>query len=339
VHVPDASDVFRWNRAEGAVVGLGFAYRASGVVSIKSHAGWSFGRDEPTVGVEITGGEGHPGSGIALGVNVRRDLGLFVGVPDLLNTLAGAADRDWTDPWFSSGGELFHTLRSPRASTRLSVALERQESGESSIGPEHAGDFRIVRTIDEGWVGTARVASELALRPTLIATLEARGSRRTPLHGGATTNDASLIGSLAWERGGQGSATRVTARLDGGIALGAVLRQHLFLLGGVGTLLGQPYRQQVGDRFWLARLEASRSLFSPWVTLRALAGVGAAQLSDSDAPLEFDWQAAGRAGMRGSAGAGVGLLWDVLHIDVGHGVKGGEWELVFSVDRRFRGWL
>jgi hypothetical protein len=80
-------------------------------------------------------------------------------------------------------------------------------------------------------------------------------------------------------------------------------------------------------------------VFSPWMTLRALAGVGAAQLSDPDPTLEFEWRAEGDAGARGSAGAGVGLLWDVLHVDVGHGLSGGEWELVVSVDRRFRGWL
>jgi hypothetical protein len=43
--------------------------------------------------------------------------------------------------------------------------------------------------------------------------------------------------------------------------------------------------------------------------------------------------------VRASAGAGVGLLWDVLHLDLARGLNGGEWELVVSVDRRFRGWL
>jgi hypothetical protein len=36
--------------------------------------------------------------------------------------------------------------------------------------------------------------------------------------------------------------------------------------------------------------------------------------------------------VRGSAGAGVGLLWDVLRVDV---VKGAHWQTIFSVRSDF----
>jgi hypothetical protein len=35
--------------------------------------------------------------------------------------------------------------------------------------------------------------------------------------------------------------------------------------------------------------------------------------------------------MRASAGAGVGLFWDVVRLDVVRGLRGGEWQLLFSV--------
>jgi len=37
--------------------------------------------------------------------------------------------------------------------------------------------------------------------------------------------------------------------------------------------------------------------------------------------------------IRGSVGGGVGLLWDLLHIDVARGLgPGGEWQLLLSID-------
>ena len=75
------------------------------------------------------------------------------------------------------------------------------------------------------------------------------------------------------------------------------------------------------------------------MTVRAFASAGAAALSDRNHALEAEWWAEGDAGTRASAGVGLGLGWDVLHLDLGRGLDGGEWELVVSVDRRFRGWL
>ena len=110
-------------------------------------------------------------------------------------------------------------------------------------------------------------------------------------------------------------------------------------LGGGGTLLGHPFRSQVGDRFWLARLEAVWPLLPPWISLRTFAAAGAATLTEDDNPIGLAWGANGDAGTRASAGLGVALGWDVLQLDLGRGVDGGKWELVVSVDRRFRGWL
>ncbi|HZD03757.1 MAG TPA: hypothetical protein VE173_02535, partial [Longimicrobiales bacterium] len=114
--------------------------------------------------------------------------------------------------------------------------------------------------------------------------------------------------------------------------------QLLYLLGGRETLLGHTFRGYVGDAFWLLRGEASRTLLDPWVSLRAFASAGRASMDSDELP-------AGWAGLDPdggvllSVGAGVGLLWDVLRIDVGRGLDGGRWEAAFSVTRRFRSWL
>jgi hemolysin activation/secretion protein len=148
----------------------------------------------------------------------------------------------------------------------------------------------------------------------------------------------SLRGALAWERGAL-SVGHLITRLDAGFEIGDFPPQERFFLGGRGTLPGHPSREQAGDIFFLARAEASRAVLQPWVTARASAAGGAtgelAQAPGVINPVLPVW----RDGVRASAGAGVGLLWDVLHLDLMRGLDGGEWELVVSVDRRFRGWL
>jgi hypothetical protein len=79
-------------------------------------------------------------------------------------------------------------------------------------------------------------------------------------------------------------------------------------------------------------------VWEPWLTLRALAAAGQAELRDRDLPP--GWQDADPgAGVLVSLGGGVALLWDVLQLDVARGVDGGSWDVAFSVAHRFHSWL
>ena len=340
LHLRSASDVFRWNRAEGATPAFGFSFRPSNGLTLQAHTGWSFGRGEPTVTLTLIGGEVRPTTGIALTWNELRDLGLFPGTSGALNTLAGLARaRDWTDPWFSSGVEAFRTFVPAGAPTRVALRWERQKEGVITVDPADASRFRPVRPVDEGDLLSAEAQTRVALPGNVNLAVVGRLGRFEPAGGGEATRDAVLVGALAWERAAPGTNGRVMARLDGGVAVGEVISQHFFLLGGAGTLLGHPFRSQVGDSFWLARLEADRPLLPPWISLRAFAAAGAATLTEDDDLIEFAWGATRDAGILTSAGLGIGLGWDVVRLDLGRGLDGGKWELVISVDRRFRGWL
>jgi hemolysin activation/secretion protein len=113
--------------------------------------------------------------------------------------------------------------------------------------------------------------------------------------------------------------------------------QSLFLLGGRETLPGYVYRDFVGDRFWLVRADGTFPLRSPWVSLHIFGGIGASYLDARVVPTE--WHAGDSDGLRATVGAGLALGWDVLRFDVAHGLRGGKWELIFSVVPRFRAWL
>ena len=64
--------------------------------------------------------------------------------------------------------------------------------------------------------------------------------------------------------------------------------------------------------------------------------IGQAKLDD---PLPAGWTGDPDAGVKVSLGVGLGLLWDVLHLDWGHGLEGGSGQVAFSVIRRFHSWL
>tara|TARA_B100001123_G_scaffold153424_2_gene177475 strand:+ start:13311 stop:15050 length:1740 start_codon:yes stop_codon:yes gene_type:complete len=340
LHLRSASEVFRWNRAEGITAALGFSVRPSNSLAMRAHGGWSFGRGEPTLMLTLIGSQVRPSTGIALTWNELRDLGLFSATSGAINTLAGLTGTyDWTDPWFSSGIEAFRVFTPAGAPTRVALRWERQEAGVMTVGQADANRFRPVHPVDQGDLTLAEAHTEVALPGNVSLAITGRLGRFEPAVEGEATRDAVLVGALAWERNTPGTPTRLTARLDGGVAVGEVISQHLFLLGGGGTLLGHPFRSQVGDRFWLARLETVWPLLPPWISLRTFAAAGAATLTEDANPIELAWGVNGDAGVRASAGMGVALGWDVLQLDLGRGVAGGKWELVVSVDRRFRGWL
>jgi hypothetical protein len=65
--------------------------------------------------------------------------------------------------------------------------------------------------------------------------------------------------------------------------------------------------------------------------------VGATYLDDRALPT--DWIGQDSDGLRGFLGAGLSVGWDSARIDLGHGVRGGGWEALFSVAEEFSGWM
>ena len=342
VYAPSASHVFRWNRAESAFLGLGMVWRPSGRGVVKANGGWAFGRDEPSVAVSFERPDGRVG--VRAAWNELRDLGPFPGASGTLNTFSAlTGGEDWLDPWFSTGVTASFSASawepSGKNPVRIALIWERHDSAQRVLDEDDALNFRPLPTVREGWFGALEVRHE----PNLSAPLEFAMTGRVALFDadGQSGVDAlgALLASLVWERAAAGPRLRLLTRLDAGLALGEVPPQQLFFLGGRAMLPGHPYRAQVGDAFWLARVDATRPLLHPWLTAHAFIAAGAAsRVGDSVDTLVLAGSDTA-AGVRASAGVGLGLGWDVLHLDLGRGLDGGEWELVVSVDRRFRGWL
>ena len=207
LHVPAASHLFRWNRAEGAFVGFGVAWLPREAVLVQTRAGWAFGPDEPALAVTLTGGQVRPGTGIHATLHEVRDLGPFPGVSGALNTVAAlTSGRDWLDPWFSSAVETFHTVTVAGASARLALRWERHRTAASGLDPEDAADFRPLRTIEEGDLAVGAVELRTPRRWGGDVAVRAELGRFEP-RAGSTLNAVTLIGTLAWEHAGPGTGS------------------------------------------------------------------------------------------------------------------------------------
>jgi hypothetical protein len=333
LHVRTLSDALRYDRAEGLFAGAGAVFRPSGALALRGELGYGFSSGHFSGAVRLARAE--PENGLALDVhaNELRDLGPIQASEGALNTLSVLfAGEDYLDPFFATGARLKLPRRTGAVDLTGALTFERHRSATFAIDDDDAS-IRPVRPIDEGDLLAADFTLETrsgggdwtAAGHVRYGALEGEQFATFRLEGG-------------WSREAAWRSLNVSATGHAGVVTRSAPSQELFLLGGRGTLLGHPYRELVGDRFWLVDLRASRSLLAPWVTGRAFASTGWARLEQRDLP--EGWTGDGGAGVKSSVGIGLGLAWDILQIDLGRGLGGGGgWGLSVSASRRFRGWL
>ncbi len=331
LHLGSASSAIHYNRAEGLFLGAGLSLRPTGDLLLRASGGYATARGEPAGSLTATGGPDPVVPTVEIHWNQVRDVGQGLTASGFTNSLATATGvNDYLDPFFSRGiGLSFRSRTSGR--TRLGLRWERHESAKDVVSDVPGTDLRAVRSIDEGILGAVDLEYPIRLPWDGSGTFTATGARFE------TRNFAALRGDASWTLQDRSARWHGEVHASAGLVTSEAPVQELFLLGGRETLPGHRYREFVGDRFWLVRAEGTFPLRPPWVSLRAFAGVGATYLDGRALP--NDWQGNDSAGLRATLGAGLALGWDVLRIDVAHGLRDGTWELIFSVRPRFRGWL
>lgn len=325
------SDVLRYNRAEGLFAGGGIHLRPDPDFAVRLGAGYAFGRERPSASLEISRTPSAVVPALELYWDGLRDLGPIEASSPVVSSLGAAfMSQDWTDPWFARGARL--TLRGldPEESPSIALRWERQTSARIVL---NGRDFAPVRPIVEGVLVALDGRVPFGLPFSGAGAVEVTGGRM------AGRSYATVVLRNRWSV--EAPARGWKAGLDL-LAGGATVRtpvQELFFLGGRGTLPGWDFRSFVGRGFWLARIEGTRPLLQPWVGIRAFAALGTTTLASASVPAS--WEGTHDSdGLRASVGAGLSLGWDVLRLDVAHGVgDGGQWEMIFSVDPRFRPWL
>lgn len=336
------SDVARYNRAEGLAVGAGMGVRIAGDLQARVAAGWAFGPAHPTARLDFRGrrlqGSAH--------LNLRRDAGGAPAASGLTNTLGSLLfASDWTDPYYASGIGL--AARAPvggRWTLGAGGRVERQRSAAAVTDFSlFGGIFRPVRPIDDG----VHVSAELSARrdPAFVSGGWWGEGRLGAGHlaaddggaeGAGTFGRAELSGGFTWSGSADARAARLEAAATAGALFGGVPAQERYLVGGRGTLPGYIHRTFAGDRFARLSATASADLTRPWIRGRVLGGAGWV----GGAREAVGWETTGSGGIRPSVGAGVGLFYDLLRVDVMRGFgRGARTELIIEVQPSFWGFL
>jgi len=338
--LPNASAGMRVRRAEGLLVGAGGVYR------FDDRTLWRFWGGYPTEArrFEATTSLERDFGVWTLGVEGRlrsiEDVG-FRAASGAVQTLALAtAGEDYQDPYFQDGVRVSASRRSGAGRVSLGASAFRQQPARLTLQTQlfTSRPLRPVRPTDPGDLVAIDGTLELGLGRGLGASWEAKFQIET-----ATT----AIGDFGFTRG----TIRLRAERDGfdsgwawssdlllGLSGGDLPAQRLFLLGGRGTLPGYTFRPWGGDRVALWRGEVSRSVLGPWVRIRALAAAGWTDLGSVGGSAAARFGATETGGIRTSAGLGLGLIYDLVRLDLMRGLDGvagevgGDWALHLSLD-------
>ena len=344
LHVPSVSSVYRYNRAEGSFVGVGTSFRPGSTWRVLSRGGYAFERKDGQLALEVRSRPA-PG-GLTLGAwwnELQNAGGGLPGASGAVNTLSGLlANRDFTDPYFTSGAGLRYGWGlGATSSLEVSAEWERHRSGtnvvDDALGVDPATESAIARpvlAVDEG--------DDRAVEVTYGARTSARGflsSATARLGQLEEQRYASFSWSTTLQREFHERGTTLEAGLRLGISTEDAPVQTLYLLGGRHTLTGYPFRSFIGNQMALLRVEASQAVLAPWLKVHVFGAAGVTGFDGTALP-DPSWPSQSTDGVKSSAGLGFMVGWDLLRFDVGRGLNdGGDWEFVFSVQRRFWEWL
>lgn len=344
IDLSSASGTLRYNRAEGLAVGPGVRFSPAERVSLGIRGGYATAARQGFAEVDAWRGALPDRVGIGAYYNQPRDVGGMPVISGAMNSVTAlVAGYDYTDPYFASGVE----LRADRAVGRGwngAFRLRAEEHESASLETDFSllgggSHFRPVMPIDEGEFYAASVALR---RP--VPAEQARGvSLGLSLEGGMLDRDG-MQGHVrprvdaGWVARGSGGS-ELSIDLAAGAAFGEVPRQQLYLLGGRGTVPGYDFRRYGGDRFATARATYAAELLRPFLRGRVFAAAGWAGQEGALDPFD-DFQVRPplelETGGMYSVGAGVGLFFDILRVDVARGLgDGGRWEVIVEANPSF----
>lgn len=334
LHWPSASDGLRYNRAEGWVTAVGTSFHV-GETRLRLLGGWAFGPDElqaqAALSRRLLGGTGT----FTWRQNRSRDLGPLPGASGIVNTLASAGGKDYSDFYHVSGGEL--AWDGPLMGRRFKLRLRAEEESGREITVTNSASFRAPTSITDQRRVSLRAAVEERTR--WGGRLEVAGDvgYSESTRGGVGRAIGGLEVTAAWEQARFDDAIGALVEVRAGQRFGTVAIQDLYYLGGRGTVPGVGFRERAGDAYLLAGAEVGRTVVAPWLSLHLLARAGWTRADSTPSPdraLVY-----GKEGWLGSFGAGVDVLWETMRIDVMRGVPNGRWEVVFSVRPDLAGWM
>lgn len=346
IDLSTATGSIRYNRAEGLAIGPGVRFSPAERVTLGLRGGYATAAEHLFGEAEVWRGTLPNRVGLGVYHNQPRDVGVGRQViSGAMNSVTAlVAGYDYSDPYYATGAELRADQAVGRGwSGALRLRAEEQKSAEleSTFSLLGGGShFRFVRPIFDGRF----FGGEISLRRPVAAEVARGFSLGATVDGGVLhVGDANFYYGrprvdAGWiARGSGGSELSVDG--SAGIALGDVPLQGQFLLGGRGTVPGYAFRSYGGDVFAYGQAMYAAELFRPFVRGRVFAAGGWADFrAEDDVFSGASTSVIGptRTGAMFSVGAGVGLLFDIIRIDVARGLGGGgQWEVIVEANPSF----
>lgn len=269
LHYRQGGHLFRYNRVEGAYLGIGGRLvpttTRGGRWEAYGTAGWAFAEQTPRGELSLRWGEA-----VAPSATRAVDRGAYGAIYRRLNPIQpfratyawewiytmpaafwGSDERDYYD---AAGAEAFGTLRAGRWSGRLGGRVERQDS--VSINTERylfgeANEFPPLASVEPGTHAALEVGGGFTMGPgafgmgnSLVASAD--------VEAGLGDFRFNRVSGLLSTRYGAGPLT-IAGRVDAGHAWGGVPPQRLFRFGSLEGLRGYEPNEFGGSSAVLAR--------------------------------------------------------------------------------------
>src|SRR5881409_1437086 len=339
--VRGVSDLLHANRVEGLAAGAGVVVRGGGERrELRGRASYGFADQRAKGALSAVGRRGRSALEV-IAYREVRDVGDAPVIAPLFNSIASQEfGRDYGDYYLAEGARLTY---------RHGVGVRGE--WRASAGREYIGSLAVVaapangsfrwnpplgdRGVDVGQLAFERRSEGFAVRRDLHVETVIEGGR---VDGGATYLRFSGAGHVLLPTG----ATRLLVRAQGGVASGDLPAHRAFVLGGRGTLLGDPFRAWGGRNVALVHLEWRVPV--PFLSL----GVGTYARTPrvlTVAPyVACGWSAHPVAGTPWVAASGtrttlgIGFEWlGVFRWDAGYGTATHAVVVTFDVTRDFWG--
>ena len=340
------SDFVRFNRVEGLALGAGLTRRMGAGVAFSGRGRWGFDDEaaKGRVGVSVSRANG---ASVELSLyREYRDAGDIVEVSTLRNSFAAQEfGSDYTEPFDTRGVGLRAELgRRFGVTWSLGAAVERQKGLEVHASPAFGRFEPTIPALDADVVEVA-LGADRALTPIgggfwLGGRLELRGARVDPASLDAPRDLGRAFADLRIERP-VGAHRLVLRSTVGAVDAGTndAPAQHLVYLGGPVSAPGYRYHELVGTVGAGQRLEWRMPVPFPSIPLgRFGTAPGSATLAPFvhfayiDDPAQFRRS---DSGWFPAAGVGALVLFDLLRLDVAHGIRDGRWTFSADVMRDF----
>jgi hypothetical protein len=326
------SDLARVNRVQGLALGFGGVIGIGGRMSVRPQLGYGTSDHRVTGGLTLLAGTGATQVSLGGERRIRDFADLQVISPAVNSLLSQEAGDDYGDYVLLDAASVGARHRlDGRTSLELRLALEESQSVGVSSTPANgtyrpnpglgAGSFRIARATVERASGGMAVAGDFQGRLALEA----------------GEGDGEYLRAAADGRWLTGAGPgRLLTRFHAGAGTNGLPAYRSFVLGGRGTLLGEPFRAYGGRTMALAHAEWRVEVPVPALPLGSFASTGRHltlapffAAGWADRPLAgLPWEQTG--GIRPVAGLAAEWLMGLLRFEVGVGLRSGD--VGFSVD-------